>query len=153
MQHEDIIITVKNLMQEITRGFHILEKNVSVSCGITPSQWSTLLAFDDKNALKMNELSKRLALATSTMTRMIDNLVKEGLVERKPDFADRRLVMVHLTKEGKRLAQRLHKLQSEYFNTLLDHIDADMRGQVVTSLNNLLLAFRKFEVDNDVYHP
>ncbi len=144
MQHEDIIITVKNLMQEITRGFHILEKNVSVSCGITPSQWSTLLAFDDKNALKMNELSKRLALATSTMTRMIDNLVKEGLVERKPDFADRRLVMVHLTKEGKRLAQRLHKLQSEYFNTLLDHIDADMRGQVVTSLNNLLLAFRKF---------
>ncbi len=144
MQHEDIIITVKNLMQEITRGFHILEKNVSVSCGITPSQWSTLLAFDDKNALKMNELSKRLALATSTMTRMIDNLVKEGLVERKPDFADRRLVMVHLTKDGKRLAQRLHKLQSEYFNTLLDHIDADMRGQVVASLNNLLLAFRKF---------
>ena len=144
MQHEDIIITVKNLMQEITRGFHILEKNVSVSCGITPSQWSTLLAFDDKNALKMNELSKRLALATSTMTRMIDNLVKEGLVERKPDFADRRLVMVHLTKEGKRLTQRLHKLQSEYFNTLLDHIDADMRGQVVTSLNNLLHAFRKF---------
>lgn len=144
MQHEDIIITVKNLMQEITRGFHILEKNVSVSCGITPSQWSTLLAFDDKNALKMNELSKRLALATSTMTRMIDNLVKEGFVERKPDFADRRLVMVHLTKEGKRLTQKLHKLQSEYFNTLLDHIDADMRGQVVMSLNNLLLAFRKF---------
>ena len=153
MEHEDIVTTVKNLMEEITRGFHVLEKNVSVSCGITPSQWSTLLAFDDKNVLKMNELSKRLALATSTMTRMIDNLVKEGLVERKPDFADRRLVMVHLTKEGKRLTQRLHKLQSEYFNTLLDHIDADTRGQVVTSLNNLLLAFRKFEEDNDVYHP
>ena len=99
MEHEDIVTTVKNLMEEITRGFHVLEKNVSVSCGITPSQWSTLLAFDDKNVLKMNELSKRLALATSTMTRMIDNLVKEGLVERKPDFADRRLVMVHLTKE------------------------------------------------------
>lgn len=144
MEHKDITTTVKNLMQEIMKGFHILEKDVSVRCGITPSQWATLLAFDDKNALKMNELSKRLALATSTMTRMIDNLVKEGLVERKPDFADRRLVIVHLTKEGKRLTQRFHKLQSECFNTLLDHIDTDMKGQVVASLNNLLFAFRKF---------
>lgn len=151
MEHADIVTTVKGLMQEITRGFHVLEKNVSVSCGVTPSQWSTLLAFDDEAALKMNELSKRLDLATSTMTRMIDNLVAEGLVERKQDFADRRAVMVCLSKEGKRLTDRLHKLQSEYFNTLLDHIDADMRGQVVASLNNLLIAFRKFKGNWD-YH-
>lgn len=151
MQHEDIIITVKNLMQEITRGFHILEKNVSLSCGVTPSQWSTLLAFEDRNALKMNELSKRLSLATSTMTRMIDNLVREGLVERKQDFTDRRAVMVRLTKDGRRLTERIHKLQGEYFNSLLDYIDADMKGQVVASLNDLLLAFRKFEKNWD-YH-
>ncbi|MGR3309980.1 MAG: MarR family winged helix-turn-helix transcriptional regulator [Candidatus Brocadiales bacterium] len=147
MEHEDIIITVRNLMQEVTRGFHIFEKNVSISCGVTPSQWSTLLAFDDTDVLKMNELSKRLTLATSTMTRMIDNLVREGLVERKQDFTDRRTVMVCLTKEGKQLTKRLHRLQSEYFSTLLDHIDADTRRQVVASLNDLLLAFRKFEKD------
>jgi DNA-binding MarR family transcriptional regulator len=146
MEHGDITTTVRNLMQEITKGFSIIEKNVSVSCGITPSQWSTLLAFDDSEVLKMNELSKRLTLATSTMTRMVDNLVKEGFVERKQDFTDRRAVIVCLTAEGKHLAERIHRLQSEYFNSLLDHIDVDMRGQVVASLNNLLIAFHKFEI-------
>lgn len=149
MEHEDIITTVQSLMQAITREFHTLEKNVSVRCGITPSQWSTLLAFSDAEALKMNELSKRLALTTSTMTRMIDNLVAEGLVERKQDFTDRRAVMVCLTKEGKHLTEKLHKLQNEYFSTLLDNIDTEVRNQIIASLNNLLLTFRKFKED---YH-
>ncbi|MBI2560165.1 MAG: MarR family transcriptional regulator [Planctomycetes bacterium] len=154
MEYVDAISTFNNLMQEIIRGFHVLEKNASISCGITPSQWATLLAFNNTNALKMSELSERLSLATSTMTRMIDTLVKEGFIERKPDFADRRLVMVRLTKEGKRLKQRLYKLQSGYFNTLFGHIDADIREQVVASLNNLLLAFRKIKEewdDHDAY--
>jgi len=51
--------------------------------------------------LKMNELSRRLMVTGGNVTGIVDQLAREGLVERAAD-ADRRAFRVHLTRTGRR---------------------------------------------------
>jgi DNA-binding MarR family transcriptional regulator len=50
--------------------------------------------------LKMNELSRRMMVTGGNITGITDQLVKEGLVERRPLPADRRAFRVKLTRAG-----------------------------------------------------
>ncbi len=50
--------------------------------------------------LKMNELSRRMMVSGGNVTGITDQLVKEGLVERIAQPADRRAIRVRLTRPG-----------------------------------------------------
>ena len=52
--------------------------------------------------LKMGELSKRMMVTGGNVTGITDMLEAEGLVERVPDPADRRAILVRLTPAGRR---------------------------------------------------
>ena len=45
----------------------------------------------------------------STATSMLDRMADEGLIRRTPDSADRRRVILHLTRRGRAVADRLRK--------------------------------------------
>ncbi len=48
----------------------------------------------------MSELAERLSVMRGVATRMIDRLLKKGMVERRSDENDRRLVFISLTSLG-----------------------------------------------------
>jgi DNA-binding MarR family transcriptional regulator len=52
--------------------------------------------------LKMNELSRLLMVTGGNVTTIVDQLEKEGLVERVDEPADRRAFRIHLTRGGER---------------------------------------------------
>ena len=52
--------------------------------------------------LKMNELSRLLMVTGGNVTAIVDQLEKEGLVERFDEPADRRAFRIHLTRTGER---------------------------------------------------
>ena len=52
--------------------------------------------------LKMNELSRRLMVTGGNVTTIVDQLEKEGLVERMDEPDDRRAFRIHLTRTGDR---------------------------------------------------
>lgn len=57
--------------------------------------------------LPMRELAGRIHCDPSQLTGIADRLEALGLVERRPDPADRRVKLLGLTASGDRLAQRL----------------------------------------------
>src|SRR3990170_2696805 len=52
--------------------------------------------------LKMNELSRLLMVTGGNVTAIVDQLEKEGLVERFDEPADRRAFRIHLTRTGEK---------------------------------------------------
>jgi DNA-binding MarR family transcriptional regulator len=52
--------------------------------------------------LKMNALSRLLMVTGGNVTAIVDQLAREGLVERLPEPADRRAFRVRLTRAGER---------------------------------------------------
>lgn len=61
--------------------------------------------------LKMNELSRRMMVTGGNITGITDQLVKEGLVERRPLPADRRAFSIKLTRAG---AKAFAEMASEH---------------------------------------
>src|SRR4051812_38283025 len=55
-----------------------------------------------REGLKMNELSRLLMVTGGNVTAIVDQLVKEGLVERLAEPADRRAFRIRLTRAGER---------------------------------------------------
>lgn len=50
----------------------------------------------------MTELCNQMFISKPYMTRLVDSLVSEGLVERQPDVKDRRVINISMTEEGRR---------------------------------------------------
>ena len=64
---------------------------------------------DPDERLPGKQLGQRTKLDSATLTGILDRLEAMGLVERRPNPADRRAILVCLTKKGKKLAGEVHK--------------------------------------------
>jgi DNA-binding MarR family transcriptional regulator len=63
-------------------------------------QYHLLAALSDQGAARCGELAESAGVAASTASRMLDTLVREGLVDRCESPEDRRAVRIVLTERG-----------------------------------------------------
>ena len=71
--------------------------------GLTESQFGALEALFHLGPLCQRELAEKVLKSAGNMTTVADNLERRGLVERQREGNDRRVVTVHLTKNGEKL--------------------------------------------------
>jgi DNA-binding MarR family transcriptional regulator len=69
--------------------------------------------------LKMNELSRLLMVTGGNVTTIVDQLEKEGLVERLDEPADRRAFRIRLTRSGERMFADMAREHEEWVVGLL----------------------------------
>ena len=67
---------------------------------ITPAQLRALRVLRHHGTLRLSELSDHLHIAARSGTEVTDALESRGLVQRRPDPADRRATLVALTEQG-----------------------------------------------------
>ena len=99
------------LLGRLFRVAHLA--NAALAEGIVPEMqpgWFDLLAALRRASrpyeLNPTELMRTTLLSSGGMTKRIDRLVEEGLVERRPDPDDRRGTLIRLTRRGKVLIDR-----------------------------------------------
>ncbi len=124
---------LKNLLRKVNR----IDRNEMFCHGVTVSQCQIIDILHDHNEISMNQLSGETGLAMSTLTRIVDLLVRDEIVmrERKPD--DRRKVIVTLTEKGRELQGKLKSCFDEYTLEILRKIPEERREDVVNVLNLL----------------
>ncbi len=62
----------------------------------------------------MGDLSKTTSIEVSTLTRLVDNMEKDGLVVRRREAGDARAISLHVTPSGRRLTQRIVPIAERY---------------------------------------
>lgn len=72
-----------------------------------------------REGLKMNELSRLLMVTGGNVTAIVDQLEKEGLVERLDEPADRRAFRIRLTKSGEKTFADMARAHEEWVVELL----------------------------------
>ncbi len=134
---------IRDLLDQIAKDNEVFEKACVAFFGVTSSQGGTLLSFPEKQTLRMNELSNAVGVDNSTMTRMVDQLVEKGLVYRRADEYDRRLVRIELTPSGRRLRKELAEALAGFYKDSLDEIPEEERAVIIHSLERLKTAIEK----------
>jgi MarR family 2-MHQ and catechol resistance regulon transcriptional repressor len=87
--------------------------------GLTTSQFGVLEALYHLGTLSQSELGQKLLRSGGNITLVIDNLEKQGLVQRQRDARDRRLVNVSLTPAGEALISQVFP---EHLNAILSEM-------------------------------
>lgn len=80
------------------------------------------------------DIARRLRIEGPTMTRMLDSLEADGLVERLPDPDDRRTKQLRLTAEGEAVLEDIFTIADKLRERLLDGVT----GERVDELNAIL---------------
>ena len=115
----------------VRRASNLLTSRVETTFAgfdVTFMQWVVLLHLRDKVAITAAEIGRSIGHDSGAMTRLVDNLVQRGLVERCRSSQDRRIVALSLTDQGRRTVGAL-------------------APPVVDCLNQAVAAFTREEAD------
>jgi DNA-binding MarR family transcriptional regulator len=77
--------------------------------GLSQGEAHILAHLADSGSASVGELHEVLAHKRSTLTSILDRLVKRGFVTREADTEDRRTFVVALTRAGKPVAAHVHR--------------------------------------------
>ncbi len=137
-------------VRELRRFLRVIEREVesqlktqTVCCGVTTAQCQALLELASAEEMSLVELSNRLRLDTSTLSRTVDGLVKLGHVNRITDPDNRRYVRLGLTGKGKRKVDFIDRSCDQFYLQLLDGIPEEKREALVESVRLLVEIFAR----------
>ena len=102
--------------------------------GQTRAQWAVLLKLERYEGLKQSDLAEYLDIQPITLTRLVDRLCDNGLIERRPDPNDRRAKRLYLMPAARPLLDRISKQVEELAETVLAGVDPDAVDVLLTQL-------------------
>jgi MarR family transcriptional regulator for hemolysin len=105
--------------------------------GISKAQWGVLMRLQLAEGLKQTELAEALDLQPITLTRLLDTLAENGLIERKPDPNDRRANRLYLTPAALPLLERLNELGADMMANVLDGVDRETVERMLGDLQDV----------------
>ncbi len=105
--------------------------------GMTRAKWAVLAQLDRFEGLKQNELAEMLDLQPITLTRLLDQLCHNGLIERRADPDDRRAKRLFLAPAARPLLARLSELGEDLMQTALAGLSTSEIGSLLVQLSTV----------------
>ncbi len=102
--------------------------------GMTVPRWSVLSQLALRDGRSIGDLARATVTKQSSLTRVIDQMERDGLVRRRPGRADQRMVEVFLTREGRETYDDVVPLAVQRVHQTLD----GLRETEIETLSDLL---------------
>lgn len=130
----DVAESTGNLADQLlrlTRRLHRTQKQYLQPIGITPAMSRLLRVVSHSDEpLRMVDLAQRLDVVPRAVTTLVDGLESYGMVRRVADPANRRVVRVELTEQGRDALQRLRDARRAAAEELLAPLGPEQREQL-----------------------
>ena len=117
--------------------------------GITYTQYLVLMVLWEIDELPVNDIAKRLALETNTVTPLIQRMEREGIVNRTKGKVDTRQTIVSLTAHGKELREQSVGIPDCMLDILCGHgVHESSISEILPLLDELIDSLKKREKAN-----
>ena len=107
---------------------------------VTARQLRIMDHLEDAGGTPLGDLARHLGVTPSTLSLTIDRLERKGYVSRKQGTADRRQVMLRLTRQGVRLRDAQTVLDLRRVRAVLKRLSKTERNSVLAGLERLVAA-------------
>ena len=128
---------LREVVRVLVRNLGLLERSESGCCGVTLTQCHAIVEIGRSEETNLNSLAELLNLDKSTMSRTIDNLVKQNLALRQTRTENRRYISIKLTEKGYEIFRSIEKSMEDYYNNIISLVPRDKKNQVLESLHIL----------------
>lgn len=104
---------------------------------LPPAALRALLTMGETRYLAPGELGRRLGVTKSRVTAVTTGLSRQGLIEKHPDPADARVILLSLTPAGRRACEEIRTFMTGLFTSILSMVEPTKREGVLASLESL----------------
>jgi DNA-binding MarR family transcriptional regulator len=111
--------------------------------GVTFHQFMILESVAREKELHMADLHKLLAVEKSTTTRLVNPLIKKGLIRRDTAAHDSRAAKLVLTGKGKETHKKVQACVTSFFQRVLGNVPAKKKNEVLESVKIFIAAIKK----------
>ncbi|HTN21470.1 MAG TPA: MarR family transcriptional regulator [Pelobium sp.] len=131
MKHQETIdYHLKITWQSIANRYNQL----AAEFGITQSIGYLLMNIDEENGTTVSEMASLLGLKSTSLSRMLNNLEKIGLIYRESHSTDKRSVKLYLTNLGKEKRHLARVVVKKFNDYLEENLAETEKAQLVNSL-------------------
>ena len=120
------------LAAETVMGLLTTARRIDAECaallephGLSEGRFAALLAISAEPGAAPARIAERLGVTRSTVTGLVDGLVRAGWAVREPDPSDRRALVLRSTSAGEALLTELAPLYGTWLRRLTDGIGSD----------------------------
>lgn len=126
-------------LEALTRLNKAFDRSLRQQVGLSLGTFEALLRIARSGGyMAMGDLATQIALTSGGVTRLVDRLTAEGMVERRPCPTDRRVNYVAITEQGQaRLDEAIKVHQVDIENELTGRITEDERRTLVRVMERL----------------
>ena len=135
--------------REITR---LLERNLECMnsadcclCNISTAQCHTIVEIGKKKDSMLKDLAAILRIDVSTASKIVEELVKKGLVKREPSSSDRRSVQINLSDDGQLIFAQIESDMDIIFDEVLGFIEPTKQDAFLYSISLYNQAIEKWK--------
>ncbi len=115
---------------------HIMKTGYGIT-GMQAAQYRVLGVLMKAGTLPVSEIGRRLYISKPYMTALIDTLIGDGLVQRRPDLTDRRVINISITDQGKKHLKQSITLYKNDLKDLLSTLNEHDLEELCSSLKSL----------------
>lgn len=119
------------------------EDEMCQQLALTVSQFASLLAMPETGALNVHQFAKAMGLSPSRASRVVESLVREGLLDRQTTANDRRQQHLTLTSAGREKWGKAHMLLMECEQQLLSQLSAQPSRDLEEALKTVIDALKE----------
>lgn len=134
---KSLSIKIAQLLKSINHQFRRNFKLESKELNLTMQQMTLVFCLMQHEKLKVSDISKKMKLSPSTVSVMVDALVRKGLVKRCRGIQDRRVVYIALEEKTKKRFENQHRLIENFMDRLLEKIPTSDTEEIIHGLQLL----------------
>lgn len=123
--------------RDIAEAAKILQRAFSAAlaeAGGTIATWQVLLALQRRGVRSQQDLARMIGIEGPTLTRQLDALERSGLVVRRRDDHDRRVIRIQATTKGRAQFRQLTKAAANFDKRIRDSLSDKEIEQLRTLL-------------------
>lgn len=131
------VVKVEKYLRKIDHIIRLKGREILSDFNITIPQFTALQILINNPGMTIGELSQKMALACSTVTDLIDRMERNGLVVRKKDENDKRVVRIEVLSKGHEILDKVLEKRISYLNNKMDGLTEEQKVLLSEGLEQL----------------
>lgn len=107
------------------------------SHGLNPTEFAVLELLYHKGAQPIQQIGKKVLLASGSITYVVDKLEQKKLLERQACPNDRRVIYAVITEEGRKWMDRVFPQHRKQIKKIFSILNPEEKEQLITQLKKL----------------
>lgn len=140
---------LRQAARQLVRELHLLDGRVDC-CGIPLAECHLITELNRMGEATATELCERLVLEKSTVSRLVNRLVRKGLICAACCEDDKRARILCLTSQGRSRAELLDRHASAQVEAALGFVAPDEEARIIEGLQRYANALRQARLSGQI---